>query len=120
MFDLDVDSKFGAIRGFSSIREAYARVTGDASISGLSGQTQLGLIRVEEAAPLTRITEADTTTATFSYLLAVKRDYFTLPEEYVILTKMWWLIEEEEVEYAHNQLELLPPGRPESFHASFC
>src|SRR5579883_600202 len=39
MFDLEIDSRFGGIRGFTSIREAYARVTGDASVSGLSGQT---------------------------------------------------------------------------------
>ena len=69
MFDLEVDSRFGSQRGFTSIREAYARVTGDASVSSLSGQTQLGMIRVEESAPITRISEADTTTATFSYLL---------------------------------------------------
>ncbi len=28
-------------------------------------------------------------------LFAVKRDHFTLPEAYAILTKTWWLIEEE-------------------------
>ncbi|HEU5378015.1 MAG TPA: hypothetical protein VFV38_21550, partial [Ktedonobacteraceae bacterium] len=78
MFDLEIDSRFGNLRGFTSIREAYARVTGDASISGLSNISQLGLIRVEEAAPLTRISEADTTTATFSYLLGIMRDYLTL------------------------------------------
>ncbi len=88
MFDLEVDSRFGNIRGFSSIREAYARVTGDASVAGLSNASQLGLIRVEESAPLTRISEADTTTATFSYLLGTSmnkrllKDYQAWPAEW--------------------------------------
>src|SRR6185437_3596782 len=88
MFDLDVDSRFGGIRGFTSIREAYARVTGDASVSSLREQTQLGMIRVEETAPITRISEADTTTATFSYLLGTSmnkrllKDYQAWPAEW--------------------------------------
>ena len=88
MFDLEIDSRFGNIRGFTSIREAYARVTGDASVSGLSNASQLGLIRVEEAAPLARISEADTTTATFSYLLGTSmnkrllKDYQAWPAEW--------------------------------------
>ncbi|MDQ2906565.1 MAG: Mu-like prophage major head subunit gpT family protein [Chloroflexota bacterium] len=70
MFDLDIDStRLGNVRGFSSIREAYARVTGDPSIAGFSERSTLGQIRVSEHAPLMRITEADTTTASFSYLL---------------------------------------------------
>jgi hypothetical protein len=88
MFDLEIDSRFGNLRGFSSIREAYARVTGDASVSSLSGQTQLGQIRVEESAPIARISEADTTTATFSYLLGTSmnkrllKDYQAWPAEW--------------------------------------
>lgn len=88
MFDLEVDSRFGGVRGFASIREAYARVTGDASVSSLSEQTRLGLIRVAENAPLVRINEADTTTATFSYLLGTSmnkrllKDYQAWPAEW--------------------------------------
>jgi hypothetical protein len=88
MFDLEVDSRFGGIRGFTSIREAYARVTGDASVGSLSGQTQLGMIRVEESAPIARISEADTTTASFSYLLGTSmnkrllKDYQAWPAEW--------------------------------------
>lgn len=88
MFDLEVDNRFGVGRGFTSIREAYARVTGDASVTTLSEQTQLGLIRVGESAPLARISEADTTTATFSYLLGTSmnkrllKDYQAWPAEW--------------------------------------
>ncbi|HEX7735231.1 MAG TPA: hypothetical protein VF458_10210 [Ktedonobacteraceae bacterium] len=88
MFDLDVDNRFNGVRGFSSIREAYARVTGDASVGSLSGQSQLGMIHVEESAPLTRISEADTTTASFSYLLGTSmnkrllKDYQAWPAEW--------------------------------------
>ncbi len=75
MFDLEIDTaKLGNIRGFTSIREAYLRVTGDGSLrGGISGNTNLGNIRVNESAPMDRITEADTTTATFSYLLGTSR-----------------------------------------------
>jgi phage major head subunit gpT-like protein len=88
MFDLEVDSRFSVGRGFTSIREAYARVTGDASVSSLSEQTLLGQIRVEESAPFARISEADTTTATFSYLLGTSmnkrllKDYQAWPAEW--------------------------------------
>lgn len=89
MFDLEIDSgKLGNIRGFTSIREAYARVTGDASVSGLSEQAQPGQIHIEEAAPLARIREADTTTASFSFLLGVSmnkrllKDYQAWPAEW--------------------------------------
>lgn len=88
MFDLEVESRFHGVRGFSSIREAYARVTGDASVSGLSNASQLGLIRIDESSPLVRISEADTTTATFSYLLGTSmnkrllKDYQAWPAEW--------------------------------------
>ncbi len=90
MFDLEIDSaRLGNIRGFTSIREAYARVTGDASlIGGITGQSLLGQIRVSESAPIARITEADTTTATFSYLLGTSmnkrllKDYQAWPAEW--------------------------------------
>ncbi len=88
MFDKNGDlvsdaerARLGNIRGFQSIREAYARVTGDASVAGISERSLLGNIRVSEHAPLQRITEADTTTATFTYLLGTSmnkrllRDY---------------------------------------------
>jgi phage major head subunit gpT-like protein len=90
MFDLDIDtSRLGNIRGFSSIREAYARVTGDASLlGGIAGHSLLGDIRVSESAPIARITEADTTTASFSYLLGTSmnkrllKDYQAWPAEW--------------------------------------
>ncbi|MEO7019339.1 MAG: hypothetical protein ABI234_04240, partial [Ktedonobacteraceae bacterium] len=89
MFDLDIDSsRLGNIRGFTSIREAYARVTGDASVTSISGQSNLGLIHMAEAAPMTRISEADTTTATFSFLLGTSmnkrllKDYQAWPAEW--------------------------------------
>jgi len=87
--DLTIDTaRLGNIRPFMSIREAYARVTGDPSINGLSEQSQLGSIRVSEAAPMVRITEADTTTASFSYLLGTSmnkrllKDYQAWPAEW--------------------------------------
>lgn len=89
MFDLEIDAKFGPIRPFNGIREAYARVTGDAVLSGgITDRSQLGSIRVNEAAPMGRITEADTTTASFSYLLGTSmnkrllKDYQAWPAEW--------------------------------------
>ena len=89
MFELDIDStRLGNIRAFGSIREAYARVTGDASVMGFSDRSQLGTIRVSESAPIGRITEADTTTASFSYLLGTSmnkrllKDYQAWPAEW--------------------------------------
>ncbi|HLH61667.1 MAG TPA: Mu-like prophage major head subunit gpT family protein [Ktedonobacteraceae bacterium] len=88
MFDLDIDAKFGNIRPFASIREAYARVTGDASVAGFSDRSQLGMIQIAESAPLVRISEADTTTASFSYLLGTSmnkrllKDYQAWPAEW--------------------------------------
>ncbi len=89
MFDLDIDTAcLGNVRAFSSIREAYARVTGDASVAGFSDRSTLGLIHVSENAPIGRITEADTTTASFSYLLGTSmnkrllKDYQAWPAEW--------------------------------------
>ena len=90
MFELDIDTtKLGNVRAFGSIREAYARVTGDASVTGFSERSQLGTIRVSESAPMGRITEADTTTASFSYLLGTSmnkrllKDYQAWPAEWM-------------------------------------
>ncbi len=90
MLGLEIDqSRFAGVRGFTSIREAYARVTGDASVSGISERSQVGSIRVSESAPITRITEADTTTASFSYLLGTSmnkrllKDYQAWPAEWM-------------------------------------
>jgi hypothetical protein len=71
MFGLEIDTtRMGNVRGFTSIREAYARVTGDSTVAGgISSQSRLGMIAISEHAPITRISEADTTTASFSYLL---------------------------------------------------
>jgi hypothetical protein len=90
MFDLDIDrTKLGNIRGFVSIHEAYTRVTGDVSLyGGISGSSHLGPIHVAESAPISRISEADTTTASFSYLLGTSmnkrllKDYQTWPAEW--------------------------------------
>jgi hypothetical protein len=91
MFDLDIDiTRLGNIRAFEGIREAYARVTGDAAVTGgISGLSSLGQIRVSEHAPIGRITEADTTTASFSYLLGTSmnkrllKDYQAWPAEWM-------------------------------------
>ncbi|MBV9688137.1 MAG: hypothetical protein JO202_00330 [Ktedonobacteraceae bacterium] len=89
MFGLDIDTtKLGNVRAFSSIRDAYARVTGDSSVVAFSERSNLGNIRVSESAPLARITEADTTTASFSYLLGTSmnkrllKDYQAWPAEW--------------------------------------
>jgi hypothetical protein len=90
MFDLEIDAtRLGNIHGFQSIREAYARVTGDASLmGGISDYSTLGQTRVSEHAPLTRISEADTTTVSFSYLLGTSmnkrllKDYQAWPAEW--------------------------------------
>lgn len=90
MFDLDIDTaKLGNVRGFTSILEAYHRVTGDISVGGLSDNSLLGSIRVSENAPMGRISEADTTTASFSYLLGTSmnkrllKDYQAWPAEWM-------------------------------------
>ena len=89
MFGLEIDkARLGNIVGFSSIREAYARVTGDPSVAGFTERSTLGTIRVSESAPITRISEADTTTASFSYLLGTSmnkrllKDYQAWPAEW--------------------------------------
>jgi hypothetical protein len=89
MFELDIDNtRLGNVRAFGSIREAYARVTGDASVGGFTDHSQIGSIRVSESAPMGRITEADTTTASFSYLLGTSmnkrllKDYQAWPAEW--------------------------------------
>lgn len=93
MFDLEVDTaRLGLIRPFTSIREAYARVTGDPGVAGLSERSTLGTIRVAESAPIARISEADTTTASFSYLLGTSmnkrllKDYQAWPAEWMRFT----------------------------------
>lgn len=89
MFDLDIDaSRVGPVRPFTSIREAYARVTGDPGVHGFSSRSALGEIQISEHAPLLRISETDTTTASFSYLLGTSmnkrllRDYQAWPAEW--------------------------------------
>jgi hypothetical protein len=79
MFHLEIETvKLGNIRPFSSIREAYARVTGDAGVSSLRENARPG-----------RISEADTTTASFSYLLGssmnkrLLKDYQAWPAEWM-------------------------------------
>jgi hypothetical protein len=91
MFDLEIDrTRLGNVRSFEGIREAYARVTGDSSVAGgITGASTLGQIRVSESAPIGRITEADTTTASFSYLLGTSmnkrllKDYQAWPAEWM-------------------------------------
>lgn len=89
MFDLEIDnSRLGNVRGFTSIREAYARVTGDGSVANFNSQAHLGLTRLAEGSPIERIGEADTTTATFSFLLGTSmnkrllKDYQAWPAEW--------------------------------------
>jgi hypothetical protein len=90
MFDLEIDTaRLGNVRGFSGIREAYARVTGDGAVGSFSDRSLLGNIRVSEHAPIGRISEADTTTASFSYLLGTSmnkrllKDYQAWPAEWM-------------------------------------
>jgi Mu-like prophage major head subunit gpT len=91
MMGLAIDtSRLGNIKGFTSIREAYARVTGESSLlAGISSASQLGTIAIHESAPIVRISEADTTTASFSYLLGTSmnkrllKDYQAWPAEWV-------------------------------------
>jgi hypothetical protein len=91
MMGLDIDtSRLGNIKGFTSIREAYARVTGESSLlAGISSASQLGAIAIHESAPVVRISEADTTTASFSYLLGTSmnkrllKDYQAWPAEWM-------------------------------------
>src|SRR5205085_1750682 len=88
MFDLEVDSKFNGVRGFTSLHEAYVRITGDSQVLGAMHAGSVGQIRVSEHAPLSRISEADTTTASFSYLLGTSmnkrllKDYQACPAEW--------------------------------------
>lgn len=89
MFDLEIDrAHLGNIHGFGSIREAYARVTGDANVAAFSERSELGKIAISEHAPVHRISEADTTTASFSYLLGTSmnkrllKDYQAWPAEW--------------------------------------
>lgn len=91
MFDLDIDrTKYGNVKPFTSIRDAYARVTGESSLHhGIRGDSQLGPIPISESAPIARISEADTTTASFSYLLGTSmnkrllKDYQAWPAEWM-------------------------------------
>ena len=95
MMGLEIDPKFGKLPKLMGIREAYEIVTGGHNaFSGISSQTRLGNIRVSEAAPMGwvenmgRIQEADTTTASFSYLLGTSmnkrllKDYQAWPAEW--------------------------------------
>jgi hypothetical protein len=88
MFDLEVEPRFAGVRAFSGIREAYARVTGDPAVRGISNLSTVGMIKVDGSAPLARITESDLTTASFSYLLGTSmnkrllHDYQAWPAEW--------------------------------------
>jgi hypothetical protein len=91
MLGLDIDtSRLGNIKNFTSIREAYTRVTGESSLTaGISSASQVGQIAIHESAPIARISEADTTTASFSYLLGTSmnkrllKDYQAWPAEWM-------------------------------------
>jgi phage major head subunit gpT-like protein len=88
MFDLEVDARFAGVRPFTGIREAYARVSGDPAVRGISSLSTVGMIKIDESAPVTRITESDLTTASFSYLLGTSmnkrllHDYQAWPAEW--------------------------------------
>jgi len=95
MFDMEIDTKFGKLPKFTGIREAYEIVTGGHNVmAGISSMSRLGNVRVSEAAPIGwsegygRVQEADTTTASFSYLLGTSmnkrliKDYQTWPAEW--------------------------------------
>ena len=97
LFDLEIDSKFGNLPRFTGIREAYEVITGGQNpYYGISSKSALGNIRVSEHAPMGwvegigkgRIQEADTTTASFAYLLGTSmnkrlmKDYQAWPAEW--------------------------------------
>jgi phage major head subunit gpT-like protein len=95
LFDLEIDPKFGKLPRFTGIREAYEIVTGGHNVmAGISSMSRLGNIRVNESAPIGwsegygRVQEADTTTASFSYLLGTSmnkrllKDYQAWPAEW--------------------------------------
>ena len=88
MFDLEVDARFAGVRASSGIREADARVSGDPAVCGISNLSTIGMIKMDGSAPLTRITESDLTTASFSYLLGTNmnkrllHDYLAFPAEW--------------------------------------
>jgi hypothetical protein len=97
LFDLEVDDKFRGVPRFSGIREAYEVASGGHNpLYGISSMAALGNIRVSEHAPMGwiegvgkgRIQEADTTTASFSYLLGTSmnkrlvKDYQAWPAEW--------------------------------------
>jgi hypothetical protein len=88
MFDVEVDARFAGVRAFSGIREAYARVSGDPTVRGISNLSTVGMIKVDGSAPLARIAESDLTTASFSYLLGTSmnkrllHDYQAYPAEW--------------------------------------
>ncbi|HEY7127798.1 MAG TPA: Mu-like prophage major head subunit gpT family protein [Ktedonobacterales bacterium] len=89
MLGLEVDGRFAGVRPFVSVREAYARVTGDPAVrGGMSAASTLGHVRVDAFAPIARISEADITTASFSYLLGTSmnkrllHDYQAWPAEW--------------------------------------
>ena len=95
MMGLEIDAKFGKLPKLMGIREAYEVVTGGHNaFSGISSQSKLGSIRVSESAPIGwsenvgRIQEADTTTASFAYLLGTSmnkrllKDYQAWPAEW--------------------------------------
>lgn len=91
MIGVEIDTaRMGNIRGFTSIRDAYARVTGDPNLmGGISSTSLLGQIAIHESAPIVRISEVDTTTASFSYLLGTSmnkrllKDYQAWPAEWM-------------------------------------
>ncbi len=97
LFDLEIDSKFGKLPQFTGIREAYEVITGGENpYYGISSKSALGNIRVHEHGPTGwvegmgkgRIQEADTTTASFAYLLGTSmnkrllKDYQAWPAEW--------------------------------------
>src|SRR5438552_9510505 len=68
---------------------AFVSITGDSQVIGAMHACGVGQIRVSEHAPIARITEADTTTASFSYLLGTSmnkrllKDYQAWPAEWM-------------------------------------
>lgn len=90
MLGLDVDTtRFGSIRPFTGIREAYARVTGDSYLrSGISSHSLLGPLPISPFSPTGQITEADVTTSSFAFLLGTSmnkrmlKDYQAWPAEW--------------------------------------
>ncbi|GHO47986.1 Mu-like prophage major head subunit gpT family protein [Ktedonospora formicarum] len=124
MLGLEVDAtRFGNIRPFSGIREAYGRVTGDNHLrGGISAQSQLGLLPSGPFAPTGYVSEADLSTANFAFLLGssmnkrLLKDYQAWPadwQKFVMVTSIKDFKQQSRVRMgAFGNLAIVPEDTP--------